>query len=68
MDSKSVKRQTNERPFDDSIFEHYSMYDNMPYQWDPDLNVEKSFRRETGNLIKGYRCRLQEPFELSFEV
>lgn len=68
MDSKAAKKHTNARPFDDSAFDRYSMYDKMPYQWDPDLNVERVFRRETGNLIKGYRCKLEEPLKLSFKV
>lgn len=68
MDSKSIKKHTNERPFDDSAFDRYSMYDNMPYEWDPDLNIEKVFRRESGNLIKGYRCNLEEPFKLCYNV
>ena len=67
MDSKSVKKHTKERPFDDSSFDRYSIYDNLPYQWDPDLNVEKVFRMETGNLIKGYRCKMEEPIELTFK-
>jgi hypothetical protein len=68
VDSKSAKKHKTEKPFDDSAFDRYSMYDNMPYEWDTDLNIEKVFRMETGNLIKGYRCKLEEPLELSFEV
>lgn len=68
MDSNSVKRQKIEIPFDDSAFDRYSMYDNMPYQWDSDLNIDKVFRLETGNLIKAYRCKENEPLELFVEV
>ncbi len=65
MDSKPNKKHAQERPFDDSALDRYSLYDNMPYQWDPDLNAGNVFRRESGNLIKGYRCKLEEPYELS---
>lgn len=65
MDSKLVLKHTKERPFDDSAFDRYTIYDNMPYRWDPDLNIDHVFRLESGNLIKSYRCKQKEPFELS---
>jgi len=43
------------------------MYDRMPYVWDPDLNVEKVFRKVTGNIIKAYRCKIEEPIEVKYE-
>lgn len=52
------------RPYDDSMWDRYSMYDNIPYVWDSDLNVEKKFTRVSGNLIKSYRCKLKETFEI----
>ena len=56
-----------ERPYDDTMWEHYSMYDSMPYVWDPDLNAEKIFRKVTGNIIKAYRCKMDEPIEVKHE-
>jgi hypothetical protein len=53
--------------YDDSIWDNWSMYDNMPYVWDPDLNVMKTFKYESGNIIKAYRYKLQDPYELKHE-
>ena len=55
------------RPYDDSMWDRYSMYDNMPYVWDSDLNVEKIFNRVSGNLIIAYRCKIKEPYEIKHE-
>ncbi|HHV13662.1 MAG TPA: hypothetical protein GXX75_25680 [Clostridiales bacterium] len=66
MDSKPTMQYTRERLFDDPEFDRFSLYDNMPYQWDTDSNIDKIFRKETGNLIKGYRCKMDEPVELKF--
>lgn len=54
-------------PYDDSAWEHYSMYDNMPYVWDPDLNAMNIFTIVTGNLIKSYRCVMKDPLEIKHE-
>lgn len=53
------------RPYDDSMWDKWSMYENMPYSWDPDLNVEKRLALESGNVIKGYRCNMKDkPYEI----
>lgn len=46
------------RPYDDSMWEHFHLYDNMPYTWNSDL--EKHIALVSGNLIKGYRCNITE--------
>jgi hypothetical protein len=53
------------KPYDDSMWENWSLYDNMPYSWDPELNPEKRLAFESGNIIKGYRCLIKDqPYEV----
>lgn len=54
-------------PYDDSLWDRNSMYDNLPFHWDPDLNVLKNFTLVSGNMIKSYRCLIKEPYELKHE-
>lgn len=62
------KNSTPVKPYDDSMWDQWTMYDNMPYVWDPDLNTEKKFALESGNIIKGYRIQMKgEPYELKYE-
>jgi hypothetical protein len=65
VNTKNEERATQLKPYDNTMWEHWSMYDNMPYNWDPDLNVEKIFKYISGNIIKSYRCKLDEPYELN---
>ena len=58
---------TSLKPYDDSMWDHNSMYDRMPYIWDPDLNVEKIFRIVSGNVIKSYRCKLKDTYKVKHE-
>jgi len=67
VDKKRDKRATSVKPYDDSITDHWSLYDSMPYIWDPDLNIEKVFKIVSGNVIKAYRCKAMEPFEVKHE-
>lgn len=68
MVNKMDKYSTPIRPYDDSMWDHWTMYDNMPYVWDPDLNTEKKFVLVSGNVIKGYRVQMKdEPYELKYE-
>lgn len=55
------------KPYDDTLWDRNSMYDKMPYVWDPDLNVERIFKKVTGNVIKGYRCKMEASFEIKHE-
>lgn len=65
MKAKNEMNKPPVRPYDDSMWDRYSLYDMMPYVWDPDLNVEKVFVKVTGNIIKGYRCKTIETFEVN---
>lgn len=67
MQTNSEVKAAPVRPYDDSMWDRTSMYDRMPYVWDPDLNVERIFKKITGNVIKGYRCKIEEPFEVKNE-
>lgn len=67
VESKKLRKQDPVKPYDDSLWERWSMYDRMPYVWDPDLNVEKKFTKVSGNIIKSYRCQVKEPIEVKRE-
>ncbi len=67
MDSKNMLEIMSNSSYDDSMWDRNTMYDKMPYVWDPDLNVDKKFTKVTGNVIKFYRCQYKEPFELKQE-
>lgn len=55
------------RPYDDSMWEHFYMYDNMPYSWDSD--IEKHLSIVSGNLIKSYCCIMKnEPYVLKSKL
>ncbi len=64
MDKKKVQYAAPVKPFEESVWDRWSMYDNMPYVWDPDLGDTKRFTLESGNIIKAYRCLITEPFEV----
>jgi hypothetical protein len=67
VNNKKEQKNVPVKPYDDSLWDRYSMYDRMPYVWDPDLNVEKRFAKTTGNIIKSYRCQIKEPYEVKHE-
>ena len=67
MNTKNDKNKAPLRPYDGSLWEHYSMYDEMPYIWDPDLNEEKIFRKVTGNIIKAYCYKMETSIEVNHE-
>jgi hypothetical protein len=49
------------RPYDDSMWDHFDLYDNMPYRWSSD--EEKRITLISGNLIKSYRYKvINEPY------
>lgn len=50
------------KPYEETMWDHYTLYDNMPYEWDTDN--EKHLTYESGNIIKGYRCQTKEPYEI----
>lgn len=64
MGAMSKKEFTTVSSYDDSLWDRYSLYDNMPFVWDTDLNVERIFTYVSGNLIKSYRCNMKEPYEV----
>jgi hypothetical protein len=67
MVTNSAVMTTLMKPYDASSWDHWSMYDNMPYIWDPDLNTERVFKYVTGNIIKGYRCNIIESIEIKHD-
>lgn len=62
MRSKNEQPKTSLRPYDESMWERYHIYDNMPYTWDSDF--EKHLKSVSGNIIKGYRYQIKEPYEI----
>lgn len=50
------------RPYDDSMWDHFEFYDNMPYTWSSDID-KKILTLISGNVIKSNRCVMKnEPF------
>lgn len=52
------------KTYDDSIWNQFEMYDNMPYVWNSDLSSEMILALESGNIIKAYRCIVKDPYEI----
>lgn len=50
------------KPYDETILDYFSLYDNMPYEWN--MDNDKTLRLVSGNLIKSYRCKIKEPYEI----
>lgn len=55
------------KPYDDSIWENWLIYDNIPYEQDPELFKDRVFKSITGNIIKSHRIQMVEPYELKHE-
>ena len=53
------------KPYDESKWESFNLYDNMTFVWDSEM--EKHHALESGNVIKGYRCKVDEPYEIRHE-
>ncbi|MGB4659073.1 MAG: hypothetical protein WBI07_07835 [Mobilitalea sp.] len=54
------------RPFDDTMMDHWSMYENMPYVWDDDLTADSTLTLVSGNIIKSYRCKIIDTYKLRY--
>lgn len=52
------------RHYDNSLENNLSMYDHMPYYRDENLCNQSTIALESGNVIKYYRVKLLDPFEL----
>lgn len=62
METKNGNTASPVKPYDDSMWDRFRMYDNLPYQWDS--GNEKHLTRISGNVIKAYRCMIKEPYEV----
>ncbi|ROR25340.1 hypothetical protein EDD66_111102 [Mobilisporobacter senegalensis] len=47
---------TQLRPFEFTVPDTISMYDNLPYKCDVNLCNRSSIALESGNVIKSFRC------------
>lgn len=54
-------------PYTEAQWDKWTMYNNIPYEWDEDLYHEKKVQLYSGNLIKSYRCLVNEPLEIQNE-
>lgn len=64
MNTLAIKKDMPMKPYEDTMWDQFSMYEKMPYIWNTDLNAERVFRKESGNIIKAYRCKIEEPIEV----
>jgi hypothetical protein len=62
MTTKSDYSLSPSKPYEEFMCYQFTLYDNMPYVWD--TNNEKHLTYESGNIIKGCRCQLKEPYEI----
>ena len=53
------------RPFDLTLVEDTSMYDNLPYQRDPSLCNADAIAIESGNVLKFYRYKVGDNYSLT---
>lgn len=52
-------------PFDSSSSDHLSMYDNLPYKRNSDVCNKSAVTKESGNILKFYRCNVDKAYEVS---
>jgi len=64
VSDSEIKKVPPVNPLYEDILERNSMYDRMPFVWNPDLNVERIYTKVTGNVIKAYRCKIDKPYEI----
>lgn len=64
MDKNYENNTASMKPYDETMWENWSMYDNVPYVRDLNLRSENNLAMESGNIIKGYRCVMKEPYEV----
>ncbi len=64
MEVNKKENTASVKPYDDSMWDRWNMYDNLPYVWDPDVCDTKKLATESGNIIKAYRCLIKEPYEV----
>ena len=53
------------KPFDTSLVEDTSMYDNLPYKRDPYRCNADAIALESGNVLKFYQCKLGDTYKLT---
>jgi hypothetical protein len=64
VNTRNEQKTAPIKPYDESMWENWSMYDNLPYIRDLDLRADKTLAIESGNVIKSYRCQIKEPYEV----
>ncbi|HEX3078396.1 MAG TPA: hypothetical protein VHQ24_16185 [Lachnospiraceae bacterium] len=56
------KKKTHLRPFDTTLIDDLSMYDKMPYKSSYDFCNKSTIGLRSGNLLKYYRVKENEPY------
>ncbi len=54
-------------PYDSSIGEYFSTYDTMPYRCDRD-RCHSNIATKSGNIVKYFEYRMEEPREIRSEL
>ena len=67
MNMKEEQNTPPIKPYDDSMWEKWSIYDSAPYVMDVDIRSNDKLALVSGNIIKSYRCLVKEPYELKHE-
>jgi hypothetical protein len=65
MDITKTKNNTQKlQPYDDTLMEPFSFYENFPYICDDDLCNEMGITLVSGNIIKSNQCFINKPYEI----
>lgn len=68
MDNNKTEKQSHSvRPYVDSQWEDWTMYNNIPYHFDEDLYHDKKIQLYSGNIIKHQRCQMIDTLELKYQ-
>lgn len=55
------KKYTPILPFDGTLSENFITYDNLPYHQNMDYIRPENIKKDSGNIIKYYRCSDVKP-------
>lgn len=67
MDTNITEKTPKMKPYDEMQWERWSMYDTMPYVWNPDSNADNALKYISGNVIKCYHLLTDKPYEIKHE-
>ncbi len=67
MDRKKGQKTAPVRPYNDTIWDRWSLYDDIPYVQDKSICSAENIAIISGNIVKAYRCLIKEPYKINHE-